>query len=308
MPSTQLPTSTPSMPNPSMSLAVDPIDPGIGDEMGVAGLAFGDLIEHTGNAVAQTQNQLNLTGAATAQALANTLIDVIAVEETNYDEFGEVDTQVSHTRQLPLINFIDPVFYEWSHVRLQGQFYAREFSDSTTAHSNNYSSQNNSEQHGLLVFFGGGRTSVSSRERTTDANRVNTSDVSIGRMRMNALLRPRSDVSIPKPTQVIQGPNIVIMQGAVTEDSSPGFIASRSIGIAVQYLKRDGTPIVGKLLNIETDGLVWEFDGASTTDSSGLISITIYRTFLDADVDSTPANFVLSVRKGMVANDTTIQL
>ena len=304
---TQLP-----IPTASNLLAINPIDPNINDEAKAVGLAFGDLVETTGMAVADVQNKLDMTGATTAQALANTLVDVIAVEELIYDEFGQVQSAASHTRKLPLINFIDPVFYEWSHVRLQGQFYASEITDSATAHREGYSRQAGANLGGVMVFgaslSGGMNFSASGSSYEVDQGSVSTRDTSLGRLRMNARLQPRKDVTVPKPTQVIQGPHIIVMQGPKHDVPGEGFISGRTMNVSIQYMKKNGDPIVGKILNIETDGLLWDYTGASTTDENGMVEIQLSRTFPDAEADTTQVNFVLSVRKGMVANDTTVQL
>ena len=292
----------------SSTLDILPYIPDVGDEVDQAGVAFGDLVETTGEAVASTQLRLDLNSAATAQALANTLVDVIAVRETIYNDNGSIDDQVDHTMKLPLINFIDPVFYEWSHVRLQGQFRAMEVATAATAHQKNYTKQTHTGQAGLLVLFGGG--SSGKRESTNVIDRSNTTarDTSIGRMRMNALLRPRADVSVPKPTQVIQGPNLAILQSALSDDNTGGFLSARHMDLLIQYTTRQGDPIPGKNFAIETNGLTWEYSGAEITDADGNLSITVTRTFVDAEADTTPTNFIITARKGMVSNNVTVEM
>ena len=56
-------------------------DANVSGEISQAGVAFGDLVETTGMAVAETQNRLNTTSADSATALASTQVDVIAVQE-----------------------------------------------------------------------------------------------------------------------------------------------------------------------------------------------------------------------------------
>jgi hypothetical protein len=292
----------------SSSLDILPFDPAVGDELDRAGVAFGDLVETTGQAIANTQLRLDLNSAATAQALATTQVDVIAARETTYHDNGTINTQVDHTMKLPLINFIDPVFYEWSHVRLQGQYYAMEVATAAKAHSKRYTKQSRTGQAGLLVLFGGGRTS--SRSSTTVIDRESTSarDTSVGRMRMNALLRPRTDVSVPKPTQVIQGPNISILQSEFTPDNTGGFLSARHMEIVIQFSSREGNPIPSKEFSIETNGLTWEYTGAHVTDADGNVSLSLTRSFVDAEADTTPTDFIVSARKGMVSNSVTVQM
>lgn len=285
--------------------------PNVGGELEMAGLAFGELVERTGQAIAETQNRLNLTGANTASALANTLVDVVAVKETIYDDNGNITDSNSHTRKLPLINFIDPVFYEWPTVRLQGQFYASEIADAKHAYDRAYTSKWSSQQHGLLVLLGGGRTAHSYQVTETERNELTTSDVSVGRVRMNAMLKPRTDVTIPKPTQVLRGPSLSILEGAITDIHEGGNasapVIERTMSVIVQFNKRTGEAIPGKDLSIETDGLAWEYVGDSATNASGQVTIMLHRYFQE-DEDTAPTNFVLTARKGMVQNSATLYL
>jgi hypothetical protein len=95
-------------------------DANVADELRGAGIAFGTLVERTGAAVAATQLELDTSSAATASALASTLVNVIAVRERVFRDDGTLDHVTNHVRPLPLISFIDPVFYQWTSVRLQG--------------------------------------------------------------------------------------------------------------------------------------------------------------------------------------------
>ena len=103
----------------------------VSGQLSTAGMAFGDLVRLTGAAVASTQQQLNKTAADSTSALAKTLVDVIAVQEVDYDDNGTVTGAKTFTSQLPLIDVVDPVLYQWSQVRPQGRFTASQFA--TTA-------------------------------------------------------------------------------------------------------------------------------------------------------------------------------
>ena len=78
---------------PTLALAADA---NVADEGRAAGVSFGALIQSTGSAVASTQSALNDTSAATATALATTLVDVIALQERIYDDQGNVVDAKSH--------------------------------------------------------------------------------------------------------------------------------------------------------------------------------------------------------------------
>jgi len=159
----------------------------VSDELGRAGMSFGKLVETTGKAVAETQLKLNQTGAAMASVLATTQVDVIAVQESIYDDEGNLDESKTFTRKLPLINFIDPVFYEWTAVRLQGQFFASEFVSSnetstfTSARSTGYGNA------GLGILFGVGYMSMGYSSTKTTGDVDTSSDRSFGHVRARTL-------------------------------------------------------------------------------------------------------------------------
>lgn len=288
------------------TLDVTPAD--VSDELGRAGAAFGDLVRLTGKAVADTQRKLNKTGAATTSALASTLVDVIAVTETIYDEDGTLTESKSHTLKLPLITFVDPVVYEWSEVRLQGRFFARELGTASGSSSSSGSSSDGSGQAGIGIVFGFGYTSFGSRRNSVESEVNANQDLSMGELRMSADLRPRRDIGVPKPREAMQGPQLAILPGEIQDVAAAGANpAQRTMTVTFQYFKRDGSPIQGRQLAIETDGVPWDFDGgANATDAAGKLSIKLRRVFLDPEADTSPEDVVVTGRKGLVNNSTTV--
>lgn len=276
-----------------------------------AGLAFGDLVRASGDAVANTQRQLNDTSATSASALATTKVDVIAVQEKVFDDLGNLDSVQTFTRKLPLVNFIDPVFYEWTSVRLQGEFFAREFTSEATSSSNSISSSSSSAGPtggGLLGFVLGPPRLTTGRNTSSSSSSgvVNSSDTAVGAMRMNALLRPRRDVGVPKPNQAIQGPRLALIEGEILDIAGPP--AARTASVLLEYRRRDGSPIVGKALSIDTQGVPWRFaDPANTvTDADGRVEIELRREFLDPQADRSPIDVIVEARIGLVSSNVTV--
>jgi len=128
----------------------------VSGQLSTAGMAFGDLVRLTGAAVADTQQKLNKTAADSTSALAKTLVDVIAVQEVDYDDNGTVTGSKTFTSQLPLIDVVDPVLYQWSQVRLQGRFTASQFGATSSTDTHTNSSTDSHGQAGVLLIFGGG--------------------------------------------------------------------------------------------------------------------------------------------------------
>lgn len=298
--------ATELIPSGSQSTPLAVQNAAVSDEIATAGIGLGQLIERTGAAIAATQNQLNETGATTATALAETLVDLIAVEEKIYHDDGSLDTVQTHMRQLPLINFIDPVFYQWTNVRLQGRFVANEFASATSAESYTHTRQEGYGQAGLFLILGGGYNNYQYSSDQITSTTESTRDISMGQMRMNTLLEPRKDVGVPKPNQAIQGPRLTLIQGEIQDEIDGSVMTARTMAMIVQYNRRDGSAISGKSISIETNGVSWSYPGTSVTDADGQVEVVMRREFLGEDADTTPAEFIVSARIGLVQNNMTV--
>jgi hypothetical protein len=280
----------------------------VSDELANAGVAFGDLIAGVGGAVADTQRKLNDTAVATTTALAETTVDILAVQETVYDDDGNIDESVSHEQRLPLITFIDPVLYQWSQVRLQGSFVASELAAGSSSTTTTTTDNEGSSQGGLFVILGGGRTYLDYDRSTTDRTNNVTSDVSRGRIRMYSELTPRHDIGVPKPRQAVQGPRLAVSAGEIIDIPAAGANpAQRTMQVTIEYFRRDSTPIQGKTISIETSGVPFEYvGGVDQTDADGKVEVLLRRTFLDETADTSPVESIVSARIGIVSNDTTV--
>ena len=282
------------------------------------GLAFADLIRKTGEAVAETQKQLNKNSAAAASALANTTIDIVAVEEKVYNDSGVLSHSNAHVLPMPLAAFVEPAFYRWSEVRVQGQFVANEFAaESSSTTTVDTSQQNFGIRLGGFVGLG---SSVGGSSANTNASTGVTSDVTqdqaYGLIRANAELVPRPDITVPRPRQVIQGPRLSVFPGETQDIIDPVSrkVVGRTLSVLVSYNRADGQPIAGKTLSIDTAGVSWRFydQAKKVTGDNGQLEIVLRRDFaLDAQgnpQDTTPKEFVVTARIGIVQNSTTVRL
>lgn len=312
--------SSPSLPADlgTTSLDVPGFSTNAGQSLEVAGTSFGELIKGVGKAVADTQRSLAESSARTTEALASTTVNIVAVRSVTYDDNGTISGTQSFVRKLPLIDFVDPTFYQWTQVRLQGQFFIQELASTTSARSSSFSSRDNSEQHGLFVFLGGGQTSTgfTSTETTVDTQ-VDRAQA-FARVRMYAQLNPRTDVGVPRPTLAVRGPSMQIIQGEVADLPAPGAdpLTGRTMELLIQLRKADGTAIAGKSVSVETDGIPWEFSGSDTSDASGNIPIALTRSFLPVPAgapagtvqDTAAIETVVTVRLGLVSNSVTVAI
>ena len=277
----------------------------VSGQLSTAGMAFGDLVRLTGAAVASTQQQLNKTAADSTSALAKTLVNVIAVQEVDYDDDGTVTDTHTFMSQLPLIDVVDPVLYQWSQVQLQGRFTASQFAASSSTDTTSSSASSGNGQAGVMLFLGGGYNNFQVDNSSTSLDTNFRVESSVGLMRMNAILEPRHDIGVPKPRQAVVGPQISIDAGPIADVGNPA--TSRTMEVVVTYLKADGTPIAGKELSIDSAGVGWSYKGGvTTTDGTGALTIVLTRQFVGDTPDRTPVDIVVSVRKGIVGESTTV--
>jgi hypothetical protein len=286
--------------------------PDVSGQLSTAGLAFGDLVKLTGQAVADTQTKLNKTGADSTSALAKTLVDVIAVQEIDYDDSGNITGAKTFTQQLPLIDFVDPVIYQWSEVRLQGRFSAAQFAASASTDTSSVTSEDSSGQAGFGLIFGVGYNNFQFDTTQTHVDSNVTVQNSVGLLRMNAVLEPRHDVGVPKPRNAVVGPRIAIEPGPIADVGNPA--TSRTLDVVITYTNAAGAPIQGKGLAITTQGVSWAYapggtqdpDGNTETDANGEVTIVLSREFVGDNPDRTPVDVIVAVRKGIVNESSTV--
>lgn len=299
----------------------------IATSFGGAGGSFGELIAGVAKAVADTQLKLTENSAAVTTKLAATMVDVVAVQETNIDDAGTIIASKPHVQQLPLLNFIDPAFYNYPQVKIEGQFemtsFAADTSTSVDAKSSSFGfGFGLSRSPGLFSRTqAGGSFGAGSSQSSTDVDTSAKQASAVGRMRMYAQLQPEQGLGVPKPTQVIIGPSLAILEGPITEEEDLEGNTTRTMSILIQLRNKDGQPIKDKALSIDTDGALWNFadPNQSTTGNTapdeGNLSIQLVRVFppdsIDPEappVDKSPKPVTLNVRLGLVANGITIEL
>jgi len=286
------------------TLAVTPGNTDVSGQIATAGVAFGDLVKLVGKAVADTQTALNKTAADSTTTLATTLVDMIAVQEIDYDDDGTITGSQTFKQKLPLIDVVDPVLYQWSAVNLQGRFVASQFAADSSLDQSSFSDSNSSGQAGVFLIFGGGYNNLQYDFSQTNVESTTSSESSFGLMRMTAVLEPRHDIGVPKPRHAIQGPHIEIAAGPIVNNG----LTTRDMTVILTYAQPDTTPIADAVLSISTDGVPWTFSNAAqtTTDANGQLSIKLTRTFVDPTVDMSPVDVVVTARIGIVSTSTSV--
>lgn len=282
------------------------------------GSDFGSLLLGIGNAVAATQQKLTETSADTTTKLANTLVDVIAVQQTGYDDNGNLRSAVSIKEKMPIITYVSPVYYEFPQVRVQGRFVVSEFAAAGTSQTSTASSGFgvgvglSLQKKAFTLGAHGGATSTS---QSTTVSTQTDQATAVGQMRMFARLTPRDDVGIPKPLRVIVGPSLSILAADLKEGTDPDGTPFRSLSVLIQLRNKAGQPIAGKALSIDTEGTPWAFvpETRKKTDADGNLEILLKRSFPAPPagappVDTTAKPVIVSAVLGSVSNRTTVTI
>lgn len=294
--------------------------PDVNDGTRKAGLSFGRLLESTGLAVADSSRQLNEVGADMTSKLASTMVDVIAAEVNQYNDQGQLVAAGTKTliNKLPLINFIDPVFYEWTQVRLQGLFQATEFAASTETSTTVVTASAGASNSGPSFFFGAGSNRFSFGVSHTSTDADVSSESSFGLIRASALLQPKTDIGVPKPRQLVNAPSFAVVFGPDVIDTA----TARKKEVSIQCFKSDGArQALNKVLpvSIEVVGAQWTFstsvtldNGRPTLDSNGQFGIVLEREFPTppgegAVPDKSQADATVTVRMGVVSASALIR-
>lgn len=318
-----------------------------GTQINAAGMAFGQLIHHVGEAVADTQRQLNETTAQTALALAEATIDVIAARQRTYHDDGTLDAETNLVMKMPLASYVDVVSHEVSQVHIQGVFQATGFQSSSSSTTETTLGSSYAQLHigaplagpstssalaqGATAVASGATGGFRSGYETTTTTSVaagSASESSYGQMRMNAEIRPRADVGVPRPSQVVRGPLLSLTPVAQPDgwevEKTGETVTARRAAIMIHYRKRgedgEGAPIVGRSFAIEAPGLYWTVCDATgvaatestiealrQTDADGRMYLLVRRD-LSADADRAPRPFAVTARIGMVNTTVVVSL
>lgn len=311
MPDTNLPAGL-----SSFSLAETGTAANTGENVKNAGMAFGELVKQVGAAVASTQVRLNEITRDTAKALAENTIEVIAARQKIYNDDGTLsgENAVSNlVMKMPLASYVDVVNHEVAQVHLQGVFQSNGFTHEASAGSTTSWGSSAAQLHigaplssgpstatalarGAAATSGGTSGPRSGYEVTTETQAAygSRSQTSFGQVRMNAEIRPRADIGVPKPPQVIRGPELTLIPRPGGETKGSATVGDREVEVTVgrwvllqvNYRRRPsidpadteaGKGIAGKSFAIEAPGLAW----AACTSAGVVPTVTASSTAAD---------------------------
>ncbi len=253
---------------------------------------FGEVLRSIGMGVAESQAALDSGVIDTVNELADTNITVVTDVIVQLTDDGLPDPDPAKTtlvtEDLSVLSFFMPTIHEWKRVAVSMDLSVGAFTEFDGMKFKATQSGSSSNSAGLFWgFLGIGETHDYERKLDTMRGHVQESSWSMGEVRVDATLGPRSTHAFPVPAQVKIGPQIVFSQGATKEVAvGPGSV-SRSIEALVTVLTRAGAPSPGKGLTVDAGplGVAYVkggvFDGA-TTNSDGQVKVTITRNVANA--------------------------
>jgi len=273
--------------------------------------AFGNVLTAIGNGVANSQQALDQGVISTVQTLNNTTITVVTevIEVLNEDGLPDAAQTQVITQDLSLLNFFTPTLHEWKNVQIsmdlevgsfhrdQGvQFSARQHKESATATGLFW---------GFLGWF-----DMESKTTSQSSSSAVTNEVAWqqGQVRVDALLGPRTTNRFQSPDRISIGPQIFVVQGALSEQTTAGVTTARSVDLRIEVRRADGGPNPGKTIVLDAGGLLPSFPGAggATTDPNGLVTARLTRS-LGAGVTGF-RQFNVAVSLGQIRKTATITL
>jgi len=287
----------------------------VSGEMAALAPTFGDVLASIGNGVASSQEALDRGLVETARALSSTNITVVTdvIQELNDDGLPNLGATQLITQEVSLINYVRPTAHEWSHVVLsmdlsvgamdseQGMTFRKTMSSSRIANAGLF-----------LGFLGIGVMSFKDKSTFRSSESEFEANWAEGRVRMDAMLRPRKVEGFEPPANVQIGPQIYIAQGAVSETSASGVVTARAAELLITVRKADGSVNPSVMLEVDSGPFDPSFaSGAgfpgTTTNAAGQCKLTLSRS-IPSPLFQRRIRGTITVNLGQIRKQLTLSL
>ncbi len=254
------------------------------DEIAKGGPAFGTFLKSVGLAVAESQKALDDDLIATAHALSDQQIEVIAVfEQQLQDSDGLMAAGVTHVQKLPLVNYLMPTAYNFSRVFLQADMKVQEFNAANGFNikgSSTSVSASAKASYGLGGFGASGGASFGYSTFNRSGEVSVAQDSAAGSIHMEATLEPRADIQLPRPFVLQKGPRLQVRIDTSGDIADPNDAAKPSIGrqiaLKAKLLDTKSQPLGAKTLDVTISDPQFNRDTVLPTDAvTGETTITI---------------------------------
>jgi hypothetical protein len=291
------------------------LDADVSGELAALAPTFGDVLSSIGNGVARSQEALDRGLVQTARTLSDTNITIVTdvIQELNDDGLPVPEATELVEETVSLINFVRPTAHEWSHVALSMDLSVGALDEERGMTFRNSMSSRRATNVGLFFgFLGIGVSSFKESSSFRSSESEFEANWAEGRVRMDAMLRPRNVEGFDPPATVTIGPQLFVSQGAVRETVSQGVVTARAIDLLITARKADGS--VNPNVGIIVDSGPFDLSFAATdgftgdqTNSQGQCRITLSRSIPSALFQGRVRGSV-KVNLGQVEKRQTISL
>jgi len=288
------------------------------DEIAELAPTFGEVLRSIGMGVATSQASLDAGLVRTAKKLSDTKIELVTQVIQQLDEDGLPDAAQTElvTKQVSLINYINPQAHEWTNVSLSMDFNVGEMdNESGVTFSRKQSSYaiSGGVRGGFWGFVGwfnaSGQTSSAGYSAETDRE----VEWANGQVRMDAMLQPRRTGKFPVPAEVTIGPQISFAQGSVVDLKDNNLLTGRKLTLTISVRKADGSPNAQKDIEVNSDRFSIEFldndnNGLnSKTNDDGIIIVSVKRN-ISNPLYSAPIRGNVTANLGQISRSMSAQM
>lgn len=302
---------------PSAAVQASPAE--ITDELEKGGPAFGSFVKSVGLAVAEAQTNLDKTLVETAKALSDTQIDVIAVFEQEINDNGEMTTGKIHKEKLPLINYIMPTAYKWDRVYLHANMKVKEFNGSNGFNIQGSSTSFTAGVSGGYGLMQGGWNVRGDTRFTTGGYQQSTEssfarDEAAGDMTVEAELKEREDIQLPRPFVLQKGPRLKVTAGARTDimnQATPPEAIGRQVTLTVELKDKANNALANKQIEYRISQPLINYSmtpANGQTDANGQLKIELKREGAAFDKTKPAEPVVVNVWMGLVNEQVSVAL
>lgn len=251
---------------------------------------FGDVLLSVGSGVASSQDSLDRGLVDTAVDLSSTKITVVSDVIQKLDEDGlpvAADTELI-SKEVSLINYVNPTVHEWSHVALSMDLSVGAMDNERGVQFSREQSSDSIGGAGLFWgFLGWFQTSESSSRSSYSSQVDQEADWARGQVRLDAQLRPRDVGRFPTPAEVSIGPQIYFSQGSVHETTAGGVVTARDLALEIFVRKADGSANPSITIEVDSGAFRQSFktdEGytGATTNADGKCQVTLTRDIPNA--------------------------
>lgn len=278
------------MPPAGLFSSSQALDADVSAEFADLAPSFGDVLLSIGTGVAESQDALDRGLVEVARELSETKITIVTDVIQKLDEDGlpvAADTELV-SREVSLINYVNPTVHEWSHVALSMDLSVGAMDNERGTTFSQEQSGGRISGAGLFWGFVGWFSDRSYDNQQSGATQIDQeADWARGQVRLDAQLKPRDIERFPTPAEISIGPQMYFSLGSVTEMLTDGVVSSRSLDVEIFVRKADGSENPSVIIELDSGPFRQSFKSdegytGTTTNADGRCKVTLTREIPNA--------------------------